>query len=117
MTDNDDDNDEKKLSRFPTVMPGGDILPYMSAKRRMAIMDAVYENTGGQAAMEDWVRESSENRKTFYGWWSKGAARPSDAAEGADRATRIEELLARLDAGETAKVVNITPAVEESSDE
>lgn len=112
MTEKDD---TKALAKFPVSMPGGDIMPYMSAKRRMAIMDAVFENTGGQTRMEEWVEASDENRKIFYGWWVKGAARPVDAAEGADRAARIEELLARLDAGESAVVANGVQVIDADS--
>lgn len=31
----------------------------------------VFDEVGGMSGMVKWVRESSDNRKTFYGWIAK----------------------------------------------
>jgi hypothetical protein len=113
----DDPDVEAALAAFyapaatalPALLPqsvGGELLPFLSAKRRTEIIDRVFEATGGETAMAEWVEKSDDNRGKFYGWFVKGAFRGSAPAPVEDRGTKVEELLARLDAGEGAKVIN-----------
>jgi len=90
--------------RLPTSLPGGDMMPFLSARLRAATIDALFEASGGFNRALAWI-ESNDDRygEFFVKVWAKGAARPSmvehTAAEG------LEDVLAKLDAGEHAKVV------------
>ena len=86
--------------------PGGEILPFLSARKRTQIIDTVFDEIGGAQALADVANLNDENRKWFYTLWAKGAARPMLPANSAPKDGRIEELLARLDAGESATVIN-----------
>lgn len=109
--------DESKALTFPTAMPGGEIVPYLSPKQRSALFDYVYRETGGAEAMVDWVKRSDENRRSFYGWYSRMTARPAEATDEEKNKGSIEDLLARLDAGENATVINVTPVTIEAGDD
>jgi hypothetical protein len=89
--------------RLPTSLPGGDMMPFMSARLRTQTVDALFEAAGGFNRALAWVDKSDENYGEFFKLWAKGAIRPTQiehtAAEG------LEDALARLDAGEHAKVV------------
>ena len=99
--------DFQSLPAFPAVN-NGELLPFLSAKRRTEIIDRVFMATGGEPAMAAWVERSDDNRGKFYGWFVKGAFRGAAPApqDGNQSANKIEELIARLDAGETAKVID-----------
>jgi hypothetical protein len=84
-------------------MPGGDLAPYMSGRLRTRMIDALFEATGGFERAKAWIEANDENYKEFFKLYAKGAIRPTvieaTATEG------LEDMLARLDAGEHAKVV------------
>jgi hypothetical protein len=88
------------------VSSGGELVPFLSAKRRTEIIDRVFEATGGERAMSEWVERSDDNRGKFYGWFVKGAFRGAAPVDQDAGASKVEELLARLDAGEGAKVIS-----------
>lgn len=107
-------SDTKDLAQFPAAVPGGELIPYLSPKQRGALMDFVYRETGGAQGMVDWIKRDDAHRGQFYKMWSKGAARPSSDTEAEKKDGRIEQLLARLDAGESATVINGTARVVEA---
>lgn len=96
-------------AQLPAPLPqsvGGELMPFLSAKRRTEIIDRVFEASGGETRMVEWVEASDDNRGKFYGWFVKGAFRGAAPAPAENNGSKIEELLARLDAGEGAKVIN-----------
>ena len=95
-------------------MPGGDMLPYMSGRMRTQQIDALFYAAGGFDRALAWIEKSDANFGDFFlKVWAKGAIRPQAQEPGAVSGT-LEDLLARLDAGEHAKVVEGT-VVEQSS--
>ena len=94
-----------KWRDLPTQLPGGDLLPYMSAVARQQMMDAVFYHTGGFRRLCAWVETSDANYGDFFKTWAKGAVR-ANQVDNIAPPTVIEDLLAQLDAGEHAKVVN-----------
>ncbi len=100
---------DEPFDLLPAPLPasvGGELMPFLSAKRRTEIIDRVFEATGGEREMAAWVDRSDDNRAKFYGWFVKGAFRGSAPVPAADNGSKIEEMLARLDAGEGAKVIS-----------
>lgn len=90
--------------RLPTSLPGGDMMPFMSARARTATIDALFEASGGFPRALAWIEASDENYGEFFiKVWAKGAARPSMVEHMASEG--LEDVLAKLDAGEHAKVV------------
>lgn len=99
---------------LPEGLPGGDLIPMMSARRRTELVDALFEASGGFQRALAWIDKSDDNYGEFFiKVWAKGAIRPTQIED--HRASDIEELLARLDAGEHAKVVNPEPVRETES--
>jgi hypothetical protein len=101
-------NQRVNWSRIPVPLADGSLTPYMSARRRMEIHDIAFENIGGVEAYSDWARS---NKTEFYRQWSRGAVRATHLEVSADEG--VEALLARLDAGEHARVIDGTATVVE----
>lgn len=99
-----------KWTDLPTQLPGGDLMPYMSAVARQAMVDAVFHHVGGFRRMAAWVEKDDANYGDFLiKIWAKGAIR-STQVENLTPPTAIEDLLAKLDAGEHAKVIEQEPS-------
>ena len=84
------------------------MLPFMSARHRTHTIDALFEAAGGFPRALAWIDESSENYGEFFKLWAKGAARPTMVEHTASEG--LEDVIAKLDAGEHAKVVSGEPA-------
>lgn len=80
------------------------MIPFMSGRARAATMDALFHHVGGFERAAAWIEKNDDNYKEFFRLWAKGATRPS-AVEQQQPRDNVEDLLARLDAGEHAKVV------------
>lgn len=92
-------------SNIPIQMPGGELLPHMSARRRTEMIDALFEGTGGFERARAWIEASDENYgKFFLGPYARGAVRSSNVEVKAP--TTLEDIISQLDAGEHAKVIN-----------
>lgn len=91
-------------SHLPVAMPGGSLLPHMSARLRTETIDAVFHNIGGPEAMTAWAESNNENRTKFYEMWSRGAVRSSNVEVGVSDG--VEALLEKLDRAESAKLIN-----------
>lgn len=93
-----------KWSHLPTALPGGGLLPHMSARLRTEIIDAVFEGVGGAEKMRAWVEASDANYAEFIKLWARGAVRSSNveltASEG------LENMLEKLDRAENAKLID-----------
>jgi hypothetical protein len=91
---------------LPLAMPGGELLPHMSARRRTEIIDAVFEDAGGPEKLSAWVRKSDENYGDFIlKLWGKGAARVTNMEVTASDG--IESLLKKLDQREREREANV----------
>ncbi len=87
--------------QLPTSLPGGDLLPFMSAKRRNQICDTVFEMLGGVERLHD---EADKNPVWFYEkLWSKGLPRVGGTEVSVSEG--VETLLEQLDKAEAAKTI------------
>ena len=68
------------------------------------MVDALFIGSGGFDRALAWINESSENYGDFFKIYAKGAIRASSMELVADDS--VEAMLAKLDAGEHAKVIN-----------
>lgn len=92
-------------SKLPQAMPGGDLMPHVSARMRRTIVDTVFQSSGGIERLQAWVEKNDDNYETFITKiWAPGQAKAMSAelqvSEG------VEDLLAKLDAGENARIIN-----------
>lgn len=87
---------------LPVALPAGGMLPHISGRMRTATVDAVFVMIGGTERLADWA---SKNPTDFYTKiWGKGMSKPiSVEVQDTDS---LEGLLAALDSGEHAKVIN-----------
>jgi hypothetical protein len=68
---------------LPLAVPGGEMLPHMSARRRTEIIDQVFDSVGGPERLAAWAGKNDENYGDFITKiWGKGAARVTSAEIG-----------------------------------
>jgi hypothetical protein len=91
-------------SHLPVAMPGGSLMPHVSAKLRTEMVDALFIGAGGFERALAWVNSSEDCYGEFFKIWAKGAVRSTNVELSADDS--VEALLAKLDAGEHAKVID-----------
>lgn len=89
---------------LPSISPAGEMLPHLSARRRMEVMDMVFEQIGGVEGFAAWADRDDDHRSEFYKMWSRGAMRSTNVE--VSSALSPEDIIARLDAGEHAKVIS-----------
>lgn len=87
---------------LPTSLPGCDLMPYVSAKRRNQIVDTLFEMLGGVERMQAWAEN---NYGDFMAIWAKGLPRNA-ATEHSLNTDSIENLLAKLDKAENAQLID-----------
>ena len=91
-------------SALPVAMPDGQLLPHLSARLRTQTIDALFVGSGGFERALAWIEQSDDNYKEFFKIWAKGAAKSTSVELNAGQG--VEDLLARLDAGDHAKVIS-----------
>lgn len=79
-------------------------MPHMSARLRTETMDALFIGAGGYDRALAWINTNDENYEKFFLAWSRGAVRSTNVELSADDS--VEALLAKLDAGEHARVID-----------
>lgn len=89
--------------RLPASLPGGDMMPYMSARLRTQTIDALFEASGGFERALAYIDRNDDNYGEFFKIWAKGAVRTTGVEHTASES--LEDMLAKLDAGDHAKVV------------
>lgn len=90
--------------KLPIALPGGTMMPHMSARRRHDILDTVFEMLGG---VERLAHEANRNPDAYWEMmkhWGKGL--PRAVATEHRIGEGVEELLDKLDAAEHAQVIN-----------
>ena len=93
-----------KPPALPTSLPGGELMPHMSARLRTATIDALFEATGGFERAKAWIEKSDENYGEFFTKiWAKGAAKAVSHELGMSEG--VESLLDKLDAAERAQTI------------
>ena len=112
---------------LPVAMPGGDLLPHMSARRRRQAIDNIYAMVGGE---ERTVHEIDRDKTgaaywRFFDAWARGAGRPL-SVEHTMNTDSVEALWEKIDAREqdkagqviefTAREVSATDAEVEAVD-
>lgn len=80
------------------------MLPHLSARMRTATVDTVFQMIGGPERLADWANKPENYGDFVTKVWAKGMAKPI-AVELTDSES-LEGLLAKLDAGENAKVIS-----------
>jgi hypothetical protein len=81
-----------------------DMMPFVSARMRMNTMDYLFQATGGAERAKDWIEENDDNYKEFFRLWARGASKSSTTEIHASES--VEAILSRLDAGDSARVIN-----------
>lgn len=95
--------------KLPIALPGGHLMPHMSARRRSEVVDMVFEQIGGVERMVAWA-EKPDNTGDFYTKvWAKGL--PKNISTEHNLGGGVEELLDQLDRAE--KAIDVTPRQEE----
>lgn len=97
-----------KPAQLPTSLPGGLMLPHLSARMRTQIIDTVFEMNGGVERFHAWTEKSDENYGEFLKMWAKGASKAVSTEHSVSDG--VEALLEKLDEQERfANAVDITP--------
>jgi hypothetical protein len=105
-----------KWDQFPMTVPGGGLMPHVSARLRQETVDAVFQAAGGFDRLLAFTEANEDNYKFFLQHlWGKGLPRVTNAEVSVD-ADGVEALLARLDAGENAKVISPDGQVGQDND-
>jgi hypothetical protein len=81
---------------LPIALPGGQLMPHMSARRRHEIMDTVFEMTGGVERLAHQVNKDDSSYWEFMKLWGKGL--PRAVATEHSATAGVEQLLDKLDA-------------------
>lgn len=91
---------------LPLTLPGGQLMPHMSARRRHEICDTVFEMLGGTERLR---HEANRNPEAYWDFmtklWGKGLPRAVATEHSVDKDS-VEELLKRLDQGNAAATIN-----------
>lgn len=91
-----------KVPALPSSLPGSELMPYMTARRRNGICDQVFEMIGDIEALADWARQ---NRGEFYTkLWGKGLPSQTAVEHSIDKES-VESFWDRVEAAEKAKVI------------
>lgn len=93
-------------SHLPAAVPGGGLLPHMSARLRTEIIEAVFQGAGGPERLLAWVEKDDNNYSRFIEIWARGAVRSSNVEISASEG--VEALLEKLDRAENAKLIDGT---------
>lgn len=91
-------------SHMPIAMPGGSMMPHLSARMRTEMVDMLFVGSGGFERALAWINKDDDNYGEFFKIYAKGAIRASSLELTTDDS--VEAALAKLDAGEHAKVIN-----------
>jgi hypothetical protein len=67
-----------KPPSFPAVIPGGALMPHLSARHRTALIDGLFEAVGGFERAQAWIEKSDANFEEFFKIWAKGAVRATN---------------------------------------
>lgn len=92
-------SDEKS---FPLTLPGGQLMPHMSARRRHEICDTVFEMLGGVERLHHEANRDTESYWRFMGLWQRGLPKAATTEHNLNPDS-VEKLLEKLDRAENAK--------------
>lgn len=98
---------------FPMTLPGGQLMPHMSARRRHEICDTVFEMLGGTERLHHEANRDREAYWDFMKLWSKGLPRAVATEHSVDKDS-VEEMLKKLDNAANAQVIsgNMTDVID-----
>lgn len=97
-----------KPFQVPSTLPGGDLMPHMSARLRTATIDALFEASGGFERARAWIDKSDENFGEFFlKVWAKGAARTTNVEHNVGDS--VDALIKQLDKAERDNMIDVTP--------
>jgi hypothetical protein len=87
-------------AKLPIALPGGQLLPHMSARHRHEIMDTVFEMLGGTERL---AHEADREYWEFMKLYGKGLPRAVSTEHSVGGG--VEDLLDQLDRAEKATVI------------
>lgn len=93
-------------TKLPTALPGGQLMPYMSARRRSEIVDTVFEQVGGVERLVAWAERPENYGEFVTKVWGKGL--PRAVSNEHTLGGGVEDMLEQLDRAEKATVINGT---------
>jgi len=96
-----------KPFQVPSTLPGGDLLPHMSARLRTATIDALFEASGGFERARAFIEKSDEHYMEFFKIWAKGAARTTNVEHNVGDS--VDALIKQLDKAERENMIDVTP--------
>lgn len=100
---------------MPLTLPGGALMPHMSARRRHEVCDIVFEMLGGVERLASVVGKNDENYMEFMTkLWGKGLPRAVATEHSVDN-EGIEAALRKLDAAANAQVINGTATYQDDN--
>lgn len=95
-----------KLPALPIGLPGGELMPFMSSRRRHEVCDVVFEMLGGAERLHHEADRNSDSYWEFMKLWSKGLPKMANTEHTASEG--VEALLEKLDQAER-DTIDITP--------
>jgi hypothetical protein len=90
--------------KLPIVLPGGTIMPHLSARRRHEILDTAFEMMGGVERLVHEAERTPDSYWELMKLWGKGL--PRAVATEHSASANVEDLLDRLDKADSAKIIN-----------
>lgn len=90
--------------KLPIALPGGHLMPHMSARRRHEIVDTAFEMLGGVERLVHEADRTPESYWEFAKLWGKGLPRAVATEHSATK--DVEDLLDRLDKADQAKTID-----------
>lgn len=95
----------KNVPAFPSVLPGGALMPHLSARYRRQQMDALYEAVGGFDKALAYIEKSDENYGKFLEQYWKGQAKAVSVEHNADG--DLADIIKKLDEEDRFKKAKI----------
>ena len=92
---------------LPVAMPDGQLMPHLSARHRTAMVDAVFEGTGGAERLMAWANQKENYEVFITKLWAKGMAKSSSVEVSSTQS--VEDLFGQLDMIE-GSARDVTPA-------
>lgn len=96
--------------KLPMQLPGGVLMPHLSARRRHEVLDTVFEMLGGPERLHSEANRDRDGYWEFMKMWAKGLPR-AVATEHSVNNESMDELLKKIEARERRgeDILDITP--------
>lgn len=92
--------------KLPMGLPGGQLMPHLSARRRHEVLDTVFEMLGGPERLHHEANRDRDAYWEFMKLWGKGLPR-AVATEHSVNNESVDELVKKLEARERG-IIDVT---------